>query len=209
VASGGTLAGSGIISGNVTVNSGGTLAPGNATTTLTLGNNLTLASGSTTIMQLSHSPMDSTTVALNGTLNAGGTLIVTNAGGTALTAGDTFNLFNAASYSGSFASVTLPALATGLAWNTAALNASGTLSVVVASKPVFGNLSVTANGLNFSGTGGVAGATYYLLGSTNVTIPAGNWTRLLTNQFDGNGNFNFTNSVKTNTPQSFYQLLAP
>ena len=208
-ASGGTLAGSGIISGNVTINAGGTLAPGNATTTLTLGNNLTLTSGSTTIMQLSHSPTDSTTVSLSGTLNAGGTLIVTNAGGTALAAGDTFNLFNAASYGGSFASVILPALATGLAWNTSTLNTSGILSVVAASKPVFGNLSVTANGLNFSGTGGVAGATYYLLGSTNVTIPAGNWTRLLTNQFDGSGNFNFTNSLKTNTPQSFYQLQVP
>ena len=160
-------------------------------------------------MQLSHSPMNSTTVALSGTLNAGGTLIVTNAGGTALTVGDTFNLFNAASYSGSFASITLPALATGLAWNTSALNASGILSVVVASKPVFGNLSVTANGLNFSGTGGVANANYYLLGSTNPATTISNWTRLLTNQFDSNGNFNFTNSIKANTPQSYYQLQLP
>ena len=48
----------------------------------------------------------------------------------------------------------------------------------------------------------------YLLTSTNLAAPVTNWTRLLTNQFDGNGNFNFTNPAGTNM-QKFYLLQIP
>ena len=57
VDSGGTLGGAGIISGAVTVNSGGAFAPGNPLGTLTISNNLTLAAGSTTFVQVQHSPL--------------------------------------------------------------------------------------------------------------------------------------------------------
>jgi hypothetical protein len=53
-----------------------------------------------------------------GALTCGGTLIVTNIGVVALAAGDSFKLFNAASYSGAFAKVILPPLPAGLGWNT-------------------------------------------------------------------------------------------
>jgi len=52
----------------------------------------------------------------------------------------------------------------------------------------------------------VANASFYLLGSTNLSTPVSNWTRLLTNQFDNSGNFNFTNGINSNTAQSFYLL---
>ena len=77
--------------------------------------------------------------------------------------------------------------------------------VVVTARPVIGSISISANSLVFSGSGGVGSANYYLLGSTNLAMPSSNWTRLLTNQFDNSGNFNFTNPFGTNT-QSFYQL---
>ena len=48
-----------------------------------------------------------------------------------------------------------------------------------------------------------------VLASTNLGLPLSNWTRLLTNQFDGSGNFNFTNAPGTNAPQSFYLLQLP
>jgi hypothetical protein len=80
--------------------------------------------------------------------------------------------------------------------------------VVVASKPVIGPLAFSGNCLVMSGTGGVANASYFLLASTNIAQPLSNWTRLLTNQFDNNGNFNFTNAFGTNT-QTFYLLQVP
>ena len=99
VASGGTLGGAGIISGAVTVNSGGALAPGNPLGTLTISNNLTLAAGSTTFMQVQHSPLTNNAVKITGTLFEGGTLNVTNIGLATLTNGDSFKLFSAAGYS--------------------------------------------------------------------------------------------------------------
>jgi hypothetical protein len=40
-------------------------------------------------------------------------------------------------------------------------------------------------------------------------MPLTNWLRLLTNPFDGSGNFNFTNAMNPNSPQSFYLLQLP
>ena len=77
VASGGTLGGTGVIAGLVTVN--GTLAPGgNAVGTLTISNNLTVNSGATLSYALGTTS-DKTVVSSNLTLN--GTLNVSNAGG--------------------------------------------------------------------------------------------------------------------------------
>ncbi len=117
-------------------------------------------------------------------------------------------LFNAASYSGGFANVVLPPLPAGLGWNTNILNTSGALSVVIIAKPVIGSVSISGNGFVFAGTGGVANGNYYLLASTNLAAPVFNWTRLVTNQFDASGNFNFTNPVGINA-QNFYMLQLP
>jgi autotransporter-associated beta strand protein len=210
VASGGTLGGNGIISGAVTVNSGGTLAPGsNSIGTLTFSNSLTLAAGSTNIFAVSKSPLTNNIAKILGTWTGGGTLVVTKTGATALAAGDTFKLFNAAGYSGAFANVVLPALPAGLGWNTTALDTGGTLSVVIATVPVVGPVSISGGGLVFNGSGGVANANYYLLASTNMAAPLASWTRLLTNQFDSNGNFDFTNPMDTNALQNFYLLQVP
>jgi autotransporter-associated beta strand protein len=209
VASGGTLGGSGIISGATIVQSGGTLAPGNSPGTLTFSNSLTLNSGCTNIFEISKSPFTNDVAKVVGALTNGGTLIVTNIGVTALASGDSFKLFNTASYSGAFANMILPPLPAGLGWNTNSLNTNGVLSVVVTATPVIGSTAISGNGFIFAGTGGVAGANFYLLGSTNIAAPLTNWTRLLTNQFDNNGNFNFTNPLATNLPQSFYLLQLP
>jgi len=75
--------------------------------------------------------------------------------------------------------------------------------------PVITQLSLTGSSINLSGTNGVVNGSYYLLGTTNLANPVNTWTRLRTNQFDGNGNFNFTNPVDPNAPQSFYQIQLP
>ncbi len=66
--------------------------------------------------KISHSPLANDSVnALCALLTAGGLLlIVTNVEAAQLAAGDTFKLFNAASYNGAFSSVILPVLPFGL-----------------------------------------------------------------------------------------------
>jgi autotransporter-associated beta strand protein len=204
----GTLSGGGSLAGSVTVNSGGTFAPGNPLGVLTVGNNLTLAAGSTTFLQVQHAPLTNDAVQIGGVMTAGGTLIVTNTGGTALAAGDSFQLFSAGSYSGSFASVTLPALAPELGWNTSSLNSVGLLSVI-SIVPQFNSVSVRGDNLVLQGTGGLPSGSYYVLGSTNLTLPLTNWTRLATNSYDANGNFNFTNVISPAMTQQFILLQLP
>ena len=202
--------GNGTINGNFTVGTGCTLAPGsNNIGVLTFNYSLTLAAsggnpGSTGIFKISHSPLTNDLAKVNGSLSNGGVLIVTNTGGVPLAAGDSFKLFNATSYSGSFNSLTLPPLPFGLAWNTNSLNSAGTISVVLTTTPVIGSLSISGNNLGLSGTGGVGNANYILLGTTNLS--SGNWTPLLTNQFDNSGNFNFMTNANTSLPQNFYRL---
>jgi hypothetical protein len=132
-------------------------------------------------------------------LTEGGTLVVTNIGGAALTNGSSFKLFIATSYSGSFANFVLPSLPAGLGWNTNSPGTNGALSVIVTAHPVIAGVSISNNALVFDGSGGIANASYYLLATTNLALPTANWTRLLTNEFDNNGN-----SINPNSPQIFY-----
>jgi len=199
-----TLGGSGTIAGAVNVYAGGALATGNLLGILIISNNLTLAAGSTTFMQLQTAPPTNDAVKVGGTFTAGGALNVTNSSGTDYTAGESFKLFTAGNYAGSFASLVLPPLTGNLVWNTNYLKKSGTVSVAVYQPPVIEALAVNASGLVISGTGGIAGWMYYVLATTNLTIPR--WTPVATNQFDANGNFNFTNVINASAPQTFYRL---
>jgi rhamnogalacturonan endolyase len=207
--SGGTLGGNGIIFGAVTVNAGGALAPGNPSGTLTISNHLTLAAGSTTFFPIQHSPPTNALVKISGPLTAGGTLNLTNIGTAALATGDRFNLWTADNYAGAFANLVLPPLPANLAWNTNALNLNGTLSVVAAPGPVIGPVSISGGGLVVTGRAGAPLASYYLLATTNLAGPVSNWTRLLTNQFDAAGNFNFIRPLNPNSPPLFYRLQVP
>ena len=206
VSSGGTLAGSGFINGAVTINSGGAFSPGSPLGTLTLSNSLTLAAGSTTFVQLEHSPLANDVVNVRGGLSEGGTLNVSNIGVAALANGDSFQLFNAGSYSGSFAGYVLPPLTGSLRWNTSALSSSGLLSVITLTSPTITNLQMVNGSLVMSGSGGVSNWPYYVLASTNLSLPTAQWTPVATNQFDGSGNFVLTNAISASSPQMFYQI---
>jgi len=130
---------------------------------------------------------------------------VTNSGAAAFANGDSFQLFNAGSYSGSFTAFVLPQLTGNLAWNTSALKTSGTLSVTALMQPTIANINISGGNMVVNGTGGPNGWTYYLLASTNLNLPVAQWTRIATNQFNGDGTFSVTNSV-TLSPQTFYQI---
>jgi len=205
LAGGQTLTGNGSIAGNVVVGSGATLAPGGSLTTLTFASNLTLTGGSITIMEVSKSPVTNDLAQVGGTLAYGGTLMVTNIGGNPLASGDSFKLFDASAYSGSFTNVVPPTPGSGLAWDTAGLT-NGVLSVVVAAPPEIGNIKLVGGHLVMSGSGGSPHAGYYVLTSTNLVVPLNQWQRVATNTFDDNGDFDFTNSLNLNAPQTFYRL---
>jgi len=156
VQSSATLAGAGTINGATTVQAGGTLAPGdNAIGTLTVNNTLTLSG--TALMAINKTAASSDLAQGISTITYGGSLVVTNLSGT-LAAGDSFTLFSAGSYAGTFSSLTFPALAGGLTWDTSQLGVNGsitvaglaTITVVPASTNlVYGNsvtLTALANG---------------------------------------------------------------
>jgi autotransporter-associated beta strand protein len=130
VASTATLAGAGSIGGSTTVNGLLVIGVDGATGTIGFSNNLTLASTSQTTMKLKKTGNTLSNDLLSGinTLTCGGTLTVT-ASGDALAAGDSFQLFSATTFSGTFSSVTLPALAGGLTWDTSRLYIDGSISL--------------------------------------------------------------------------------
>ena len=122
-----TLSGTGSVVGGTTVN--GTLSPGNSIGTLSFSSSLAL--GGTSAFEISKTgfTLASDLAAVSGALTLGGTLNVT-ASGDALAFGDTFDLFNAPSFSGAFATLNLPVLDPGLEWNTANLGTDGSIAVV-------------------------------------------------------------------------------
>jgi len=92
---------------------------------------------------------------------------------------------------------------------------TGTNSLQVSATPFNGatpNIvftGATANGVVVTGTGGLAGINYYVLTTTNLTLPRANWTPVVTNYFDGAGGFNFTNGINPTNAQQFFQLEVP
>jgi hypothetical protein len=124
-----------------------------------------------------------------------------------LAAGDTFQIFSATNFSGNFATLNLPTLGTGLAWNTTNLNVNGTLSVIVTAVPQFTAIVPAADGnFIFSGTG-AAGLTYELDAATDLTSPIF-WLFVTNTVVDQTGFFQMFDSSATNYPQRFYRLMS-
>jgi hypothetical protein len=124
---GGTLGGTGVIKGPVTIQSGGRLAPGSSIGALTISNSLTLSGQA--LMELNAALGTNDVVRGLSSVAYGGTLVLSNVAGT-ITASNAFKLFSASSYGGGFATVTPISPGLGLAWNTNTLMTDGTLRVL-------------------------------------------------------------------------------
>src|SRR5439155_17347001 len=98
----GTLGGTGTITAPVIVQAGATLSPGASVGTLTISNTLLLSG--TASFELNKSVLTNDLIQGLARVTYGGTLTVTNLGGT-LAAGDTFKLFDAAIYDGAFTNI--------------------------------------------------------------------------------------------------------
>ncbi len=185
------LEGNGVINGPVAVNNGGTLAAGTiaAIGTLTISNGLTLSATSTNLMRLQKSGVSLTNDLVKGLTNLtyNGTLVATTNAGTPLALGDTFTLFQAQAYSGSFANLILPALPAGWTWDTSQLTINGSIQVVSAAvtpPPIITGLSPT-NGSALGGTvvmitgsNFVSGATVSFGGVAAVSVVFNSSTQL-------------------------------
>ena len=112
------------------VNFTGTFSPGLSPTLTTVGS-IALAPASTLIMELGGTSRGGQYDAIlaSGNLGIGGALNVTLIDGFNPAPGHTFDFFDWNTLSGTFASINLPSLAAGLAWDTSLLYSTGVLKV--------------------------------------------------------------------------------
>ena len=128
----GKVRGNGRFVGNLT--STGTIAPGllAAAGSITITGNVTLQPTSLLALDLGgltrKTAYDCLTV--SGAFTLGGNLAVSLLGGFTPLLGHTFDLFDSASTSGTFAALNLPSLTAGLGWNTSLLATTGVVSVM-------------------------------------------------------------------------------
>jgi len=186
--SNGVLAGSGSIAGPATVASGGTITLGgtNTVSTFSVGGNLMLNPGSTTIIRIDKALQTNDQLQVTGALNYGGTLILTNLAGT-FVSGDSFQLFKAGSYSGNFSTVILPPL-NGLAWYTNGLT-NGTLTIGPTAPEIVSDLPAQVTL--------ASGQTYQYSFGANATPPFGYQWYSGTTPLAGQTNSTFTLTAQT------------
>jgi autotransporter-associated beta strand protein len=131
VNTGGTLAGNGIISGAVTVNDGGTLSPGSGLGTLTVNNDINIAAGANLSIDINKSNSTNDLLTSTGKLTMSGKLIITNIGAPAFAAGDIFKIVNG-TVAGTPTEITPAIPGDGLAWDLSDFVSGGNLKVIPA-----------------------------------------------------------------------------
>ena len=154
----------------------------------------------------------------NGTLTlSASTIFTVNNTGPALAAGSYLLISNDIAGAPGTVTGTLPAVTvtgSGIATGTtASLRIQNGLQLVVSSMtpsiPVLTSFGISGSTLSFMATNGPRGGNFVLLQSTNLALPISQWTPVLTNFFDGNGNLNLsTNILRLADPQEFYILQA-
>jgi hypothetical protein len=76
-------------------------------------------------------------------------------------------------------------------------------------RPVIQSAALVGNNFVLSGSGGFPHGDYYVLSSTNLSVPVGVWPRVATNIFNGSGEFEFVTSVDLNAAARFFLLQLP
>jgi hypothetical protein len=79
-------------------------------------------------------------------------------------------------------------------------------AIIVLPPPLIDNVRTVGSDVILSGRGGIPGATYSVLGTTNLALRLNQWQPLGAGNFDSNGNFTFTNAPVADAPQGFYLL---
>lgn len=210
-----TLSGNGVINGQLTTLASSTLSPGsNSIGGLTVSNAVVL--GGTNAFDLDQDNKTNDVLNVNAGITYGGTLKLTTLT-SALTNGATFKLFKALSYGGSFAGITPATPGAGLTWNTNAL-LSGIIGVTNNGTVINPTTNASITSVQTIGTNIVIHGTnnnvpntsfhYVVLTSTNIALPLGSWTPIVTNAFNASGTFDYTNPIVTTTPRLFIDVKA-
>ena len=171
-----------------------------------------LANAGSILMEISYDGVATNADRINVATNLvlGGTLTVTNVGPNPLAAGQSFKLFNAPSYTtGTFASVTLPALSGGLGWtNKLALN--GTIAVVATAVTTPTNITAMINGSNLELSWPADHTGWRLQVQTN-SLSVGlvtnllNWVTITNTELSNS----YTNTIDTVNGTVFYRMVYP
>jgi hypothetical protein len=114
----------------------GTYSPGLSPTIATVGS-MALAPTSTLLMEVGGTTAGGSydQIQATGALSLGGALVVSLINGFNPVAGNTFDVLDWSSLSGTFGSIQLPALANGLQWNASQLYTTGVISINAAGIP--------------------------------------------------------------------------
>jgi len=140
---------------------------------------------------------------INGNLTLAGNAFTVNTADSKPLAKGTYVLIQASgsiTSSGSY-SVSGTAIGAGTTGSITISNNSVILTIQSSSTLAFSSvIPQGGTSLVFNGAGGSANALYYVLSTTNLTLPLADWTVDATNHFDGSGNFSFTHSVNPAMP---------
>ena len=133
----GKLQAKGTITGNMVNISLGTVAPGTPVGTLAITGSYT--QDATALLQFElggQKPgVEFDRLLVGGNVSLAGTLKVSLIGGFSPTLGDSFDILDWGTLSGTFSTLQLPALGNNLAWNTSQLYTSGVISVTTVPEP--------------------------------------------------------------------------
>jgi autotransporter-associated beta strand protein len=208
-----TLRGSGTVNGSVTAGNGAAVTVGDTDgvpDAMTISNVLVFQTGSTLNMDLDQFQfaVGRTNDVIQGlsSVTYGGTLNLTIL---SIETNSVFKLFSAGSYSGAFDGI-VPStpflLGPQWGWDTSFLAVDGTLRISTLHPKIIG-ITVSGSDLIIDGTDGIPGSDYYVLSSTNLTLPISQWTPILTNNV-GSATFQITLTGEFNSgaPQRFYLL---
>jgi hypothetical protein len=113
------------------INNGGRISPGDGLGATQVNGNLTINSGAMFLDIAGTAPGQFDEVRVTGSLAAGGALTVTLLNGYVPALGAKFDVLDFASATGSFSTLSLPALASGLYWNTSNLLTTGELLITL------------------------------------------------------------------------------
>jgi T5SS/PEP-CTERM-associated repeat protein len=215
IATNGLLTGYATSSGNLLVGAGGVVTPyrTNQSFSSMTFSSITMSNGALPTLKLDPDRGSDFLVA-NGSMTFGGTLqiIRTNPVVTAnnFSAGNSFRLFVAGSYTGQFNAIIPATPGPGLKWNTNQLLVDGTLRVVsvVPPSPEIIAVATTATNISLSVRGGIAYDPCYLLSTTNFLLPFSLWDRWATNYYDESGSVALTNTVGNQGFQRYFVVEA-
>jgi hypothetical protein len=196
----GTLGGTGSLASPVTVESGGTLSPGASIGTLTINNTLTLSTGCTNFFEVDAAVLANDMVSGLASVTYHGTLVISNTSATPFANGNSFQLFNAGSYSGAFDAISPPTPGAGLVWDASTLASDGTLRVAA---PAVLTASVTGSTLSLNWPPDKLGW-FAQSNSVSLVIPA-NWHDIPGSQTGTN----LSITIVPTQPKVFFRLRSP